>query len=145
MLSTICSVVLSLSVNACINTETTDFTAVKRSPVLIQNLKSDRSYIADRREYESDYSRDANRQRDKHRLRDIGIDRETETHYRDRGYHHHHDCDEQRARECDREYEEGRIYRDADRRRQEIERQHQGDYEYEEERRTPSLFDIFNN
>ena len=127
MLSTICSVVLSLSVNSCASQDS----GIDRT----EAYQISHDYVADREEHESDYSKDANRQRDEHRPEGVDLDRET--HYHDEDHHH-----------SDRDYEyddDGRIYRDADRRREEIERQHREDEDYErdDDEDTPSLLDLF--
>ena len=145
MLSTICSVVLSLSINSCLGTEKS-FTEIGNLPVFDQ-------YIADRREYESDYSREADRQRDEHRLRDE--DREADKDDRQNDYEYSRDRDdyEDDTRYYDRDNE--RIYRDVQQRRQEIERDRRDrdyDYDYESGDRKyyryeggGSLSDIFND
>lgn len=114
MLEIICAGSLAWSINVCQGRESFDFASpekVKISNVIQQDITSNRR-IAKGKPYESEYRRDADRDRDRE-LNEIRQDRDRDRIYRDA------DC-YRRESEYDDE-DRDRIYRDADCYRQEDE------------------------
>ena len=114
MLEIICASSLSLLIQVCPNTKSIDLALTEKvgiSNLIPENIALDGEYLAKGRAYESDYRREADRQRERYELRNRDRDHRNRDH-RDRNY---------RDRVNRDRVNRNRNYRDADRRRREDE------------------------
>ena len=144
MLEIICAGYLTLSINVCQNNELSLLTMTKKVEVLNiikQDLALDRNYLAEIIANESEYRREADRERERHEINAPDENREDRV-YRDADQHRREsESDDRVYRDADQHRRESesddRVYRDAD--------QHRREEHSEEEREWYDLDDIWNS